>query len=58
MKMKRRTFVKTLPAATVLAGTASGTYLRAAGEKNPAEHQPQTASIPGSFQPSLGGFWS
>ncbi len=29
MKMKRRTFVKTLPAATVLAGTASGSILRA-----------------------------
>lgn len=31
MKMKRRTFVKTLPVATVLAGTASGTYLKAEG---------------------------
>ena len=30
MKMKRRTFVRTLPAATVLAGTASGSLLKAA----------------------------
>lgn len=30
MKMKRRTFVRTLPAATILAGTASGSYLKAA----------------------------
>ena len=30
MKMKRRTFVRTLPAATILAGAASGSYLKAA----------------------------